>query len=46
VSSVILDFRAYDTLGEVVVLFTAIVGVLAVLRGIGRKQKTERPGAE
>jgi multicomponent Na+:H+ antiporter subunit B len=46
VSSVILDFRAYDTLGEVVVLFTAIVGVLAVVRGIGRKQKTERPGAK
>jgi multicomponent Na+:H+ antiporter subunit B len=46
VSSVILDFRAYDTLGEVVVLFTAIVGVLAVLRGIGRKHKTEKAGGE
>jgi multicomponent Na+:H+ antiporter subunit B len=42
VSSVILDFRAYDTLGEAVVLFTAVVGALAVLRGIGRKKKTER----
>jgi multicomponent Na+:H+ antiporter subunit B len=46
VSSIILDFRAYDTLGEVVVLFTAVVGTLAVLRGIGRKQKTEGSGAE
>jgi multicomponent Na+:H+ antiporter subunit B len=46
VSSVILDFRAYDTLGEAVVLFTAVVGALAVLRGIGRKKKTERLGPE
>lgn len=32
VSSVILDFRAYDTLGEATVLFTAIMGALAILR--------------
>lgn len=38
VTSVILDFRAYDTLGEVTVLFTSIVGAVAVLRKIGRKQ--------
>ena len=36
VSSVILDFRAYDTLGEATVLFTAVIGVLVVLRKIGR----------
>jgi len=36
VSSVILDFRAYDTLGEATVLFTAVIGVLAVLRKRGR----------
>lgn len=36
VSSVILDFRAYDTLGEATVLFTAVIGVLAVIRKIGR----------
>ena len=41
VSSVILDFRAYDTLGEATVLFTAVIGVLAVLRRIGRKRKDE-----
>ena len=41
VSSVILDFRAYDTLGEATVLFTAVVGVLAVLRQVGRKGKNE-----
>lgn len=41
VSSVILDFRAYDTLGEVTVLFTAVIGVLAVVRKIGRKKPDE-----
>jgi multisubunit Na+/H+ antiporter MnhB subunit len=41
VSSVILDFRAYDTLGEATVLFTAVIGVLAVVRSIGRKKKGE-----
>ena len=41
VASVILDFRAYDTLGEATVLFTAVIGVLAVVRRIGRKKSTE-----
>lgn len=44
VASVILDFRAYDTLGEATVLFTAVIGVMAVVRRIGRKKhhvKTE-----
>ncbi len=41
VSSVILDFRAYDTLGETTVLFTAVIGVLAIVRRIGRKKKDE-----
>ncbi|MFH1577739.1 MAG: hydrogen gas-evolving membrane-bound hydrogenase subunit E, partial [Candidatus Omnitrophota bacterium] len=37
VSSVVLDFRAYDTLGEATVLFTAVIGVLVVMRKVGRK---------
>jgi multisubunit Na+/H+ antiporter MnhB subunit len=37
VASVILDFRGYDTLGEATVLFTAVIGVVVVLRKIGRK---------
>ncbi|MBU1290620.1 DUF4040 domain-containing protein [bacterium] len=41
VSSVILDFRAYDTLGETTVLFTAVIGVMAIVRRIGRKKKDE-----
>ena len=39
VSSVILDFRAYDTLGEATVLFTAVIGVLAIMRKVGRKKE-------
>lgn len=39
VTSVILDYRAYDTLGEASVLFTAVIGVLAVARAVGRKRK-------
>ncbi|MBN1576287.1 MAG: DUF4040 domain-containing protein [Chitinispirillaceae bacterium] len=41
VSAVILDFRAYDTLGEAVVLFTAVCGALIVLRKTGRKKSGE-----
>jgi multisubunit Na+/H+ antiporter MnhB subunit len=37
VASVILDYRAFDTLGEATVLFTAAMGVLAVVRKKGRK---------
>jgi multisubunit Na+/H+ antiporter MnhB subunit len=38
VAAIILDFRGYDTLGEATILFTSVIGVLAVLRKIGRKQ--------
>ena len=38
VSAVILDFRAYDTLGEATVLFTSVIGIMAVLRRPGRKK--------
>lgn len=41
VASVILDFRAYDTLGEATILFTAVIGVLAVMRRRGRKKVEE-----
>jgi multisubunit Na+/H+ antiporter MnhB subunit len=37
VAAIILDYRGYDTLGEATVLFTAVMGVLAVVRRIGRK---------
>jgi len=42
VTAVILDYRAFDTLGEATVLFTAVIGVLAVVRKIGRKKVGEK----
>lgn len=44
VSSVILDYRAYDTLGEATVLFTAVIGVLAVMRATGKRDEEELKG--
>ncbi|MHC4130958.1 MAG: hydrogen gas-evolving membrane-bound hydrogenase subunit E [Planctomycetota bacterium] len=41
VSSVILDYRAYDTLGEVTVLFTCIMGALVILRKPSKKAMEE-----
>lgn len=41
VAAIILDFRGYDTLGEATVLFTAVMGVLAVMRRIGRLKDEE-----
>jgi len=38
VTSIILDFRAYDTLGEATVLFTAILGVTVILRHPARRR--------
>ncbi|MBN1522641.1 MAG: DUF4040 domain-containing protein [Candidatus Aureabacteria bacterium] len=45
VTSVILDFRAYDTLGEATILFTAVIAVLTIVRKIGRK-KVDMPDEE
>lgn len=45
VASVILDYRAYDTLGEATVLFTAAMAILAVVRRVGRRQ-IERTGVQ
>lgn len=42
VAAILLDYRAYDTLGEATVLFTAAIGVLAVSRKIGRKEAEPR----
>ena len=38
VTAVLLDFRAYDTLGEATVLFTAVVGATALLRRRSRRK--------
>ncbi len=44
VTSVILDFRAYDTLGEATVLFTSIIGATVILRKKCRKKMEETTG--
>ena len=41
VTAIVFDFRGYDTLGEAIVLFTAICGVAAVLRP-EKKAKEEK----
>ncbi|MBN1884238.1 MAG: DUF4040 domain-containing protein [Candidatus Krumholzibacteriota bacterium] len=41
VTSVLLDFRGYDTVGEATVLFTSIVGAFVILRRRGRKKAGE-----
>jgi multisubunit Na+/H+ antiporter MnhB subunit len=43
VASIVLDYRAYDTMGEVTVLFTAILGALTVLRMSRQTQKGREP---
>jgi len=44
VTAVLLDFRAYDTLGEVSVLFCSILGALAILRRKARRRCDETEG--
>ena len=39
VTSVLASYRGYDTLGEVVVIFTAGIGVISLLGGAGRRRK-------
>jgi multicomponent Na+:H+ antiporter subunit B len=39
VTSVLADYRGYDTLGETTVIFTAGIGVMLLLRGIRRRQR-------
>jgi multisubunit Na+/H+ antiporter MnhB subunit len=46
VAAIILDFRAYDTLGEATVLFTAVLGVLTIVRRVGRKPADVPPAGE
>ena len=42
VTSVLADYRGYDTLGETTVIFTAGIGVLLLLRGKRRRGRTDK----
>jgi len=44
VTSVLADYRGYDTLGETTVIFTAGIGVLLLLRGRRRSGPTDGGG--
>ncbi|KUK13544.1 MAG: hypothetical protein H5T91_04970 [Synergistetes bacterium] len=37
VTSIVFDYRGFDTLGEATVLFTAVMGVTAIFRGVMKK---------
>ena len=39
VAAIVTDFRAFDTLGETIVLFTSIVAVFVVLTSINSKEE-------
>lgn len=41
VSSIMLDFRVYDTFGEATILFTAVLSVMTVMRRKARKDVNE-----
>lgn len=38
VTGIVFDFRGYDTLGEATILFTAVIGVLAILRIVAKNK--------
>ena len=38
VTSVVWGYRGYDTLGEVTVLFTAVIGVVMIFRAFRRRE--------
>jgi len=39
VTSVVWGYRGYDTLGEVVVLFTAVLAVVMLFSALGRREE-------
>jgi len=43
VTAVLASYRGFDTLGEVTVIFTAGMGVLALLSGAYRRRRSETP---
>ncbi len=44
VMAVLLDYRAYDTLGEATVIFVSILGAYALLRRVGRREPAGEAG--
>lgn len=46
ITAVLASYRGYDTLGETVVIFTAGIGVLLLLRGPGRRRRESDAGGD
>lgn len=46
VSAIVLDYRALDTICEGVVLFTAVMGVLSMIRRIGKRSTFQVAGED
>lgn len=44
VTSVLADYRGYDTLGETTVIFTAGIGVMLLLKGFRRRDEERKGG--
>ena len=39
VTAILLDYRAYDTLGEATVILVSVLGVYVILRPVGRRKE-------
>ena len=46
VTSILASYRGYDTLGETAVVFTAGIGVLLLISGLGRRRDDEDDESE
>jgi len=46
VTAILGSYRGYDTLGETAVVFTAGIGVVLLISGLGRRRKRKKPNAE
>jgi multicomponent Na+:H+ antiporter subunit B len=46
VTAVLANYRGFDTLGEVTVIFTAGIAIMLLLRGSGRRRRAEREARE
>ncbi len=43
IASILTDYRAFDTLGETIVLFTSIIAVISILRPSAKPEEEEAP---
>ena len=46
VTAILASYRGYDTLGEVTVVFTAGLGVIILISGMGRRRRKPGPESE